>query len=306
VVEATIVVACATPPAEADATTIRIATGRPNGPFRAAGEALVRRYRAVLPNASPELVMTRGGPDNVAMLESEDADIAFAYANVAYAGFVGQMSDQTVPFERLRGMALLQTGALHVVSAPGSSGRRLEDLRGRRADFGGPASALAAALVLNAFGLNAQAIRVASTDGDDPSHLLRGDVSALFALGVPPMPSMQTALAGGARLLPVEGPHVDELLREYPFYSATVIHPETYAQVSKPVATIGINGVLLCRHDLDDQTVYQLTKALYESSSGIAVEPVLAWWLDESVGAATPVPLHPGAARYYRERELSR
>ena len=252
--------------------------------------------------------MTGGGRENVAMLESEDADIAFAYANVAYAGFVGQVSDQAVPFERLRGMALLQPGALHVVSAPGSSGRRLEDLRGRRADFGGPASAIAAELVLNAFGLNARAIRVASptTDLDDVSHLLRGDVSALFALGVPPMPSMQTALAGGARLLPVEGPHVDELLREYPFYSATVIHPQAYAQASEPVATIGINGVLLCRHDLDDQTVYLLTRALYGSSSGTAVEPVLARWLDESVGAATPVPLHPGAARYYRERELTR
>jgi TRAP-type uncharacterized transport system substrate-binding protein len=79
-----------------------------------------------------------------------------------------------------------------------------------------------------------------------------------------------------------------------------------YAELPAPVATIGINGVLLCRADLDDDVVFRLTKALYEGTGGSVVDPALAPWLDLGVGAATPVPLHPGAARYYRERELTR
>jgi TRAP-type uncharacterized transport system substrate-binding protein len=64
--------------------------------------------------------------------------------------------------------------------------------------------------------------------------------------------------------------------------------------------------VQLCRAELEDDLVYRLTKTLYEGPGESVVDPALVPWLDQAVGAATPVPLHPGAARYYRERELAR
>ena len=136
--------------------------------------------------------------------------------------------------------------------------------------------------------------------------MLQRQVDAIFVLGVPPVPAARAALAGGAHLVPVDGAAVDDLLRQYPFYSAMLLRPHMYSELPAPAVTIGINGVLLCRADLDDDLVYRLTKTLYEGPDGSAVDPALVPWLDLAVGAATPVPLHPGAARYYRERELER
>jgi TRAP transporter TAXI family solute receptor len=268
--------------------TIRFASGGPNGPFRAPGQALVTAYQKQLPEFDARVVLTQGSLDDVMALQRGEAEVAFSYADLAYAGFVGKLRDRTPPDEGLRGIALLQRAAVHVVAGHAASVHHIGDLRGRKADLGG-AAMLAARSVLTAFQLKPDAIQIAPRPADSVAALLHGDVDTIFLLGVPPIAAARTALAGGAHLIPVDGAAVDDLLRQYPFYSAILLRPQMYAELPAPVATIGINGVLLCRADLDDDVVFRLTKALYVG-----------------VGAATPVPLHPGAARYYRERELTR
>jgi TRAP transporter TAXI family solute receptor len=285
--------------------TIRFASGGPNGPFRAPGQALVTAYQKQLPEFDARVVLTQGSLDDVMALQRGEAEVAFSYADLAYAGFVGKLRDRTPPDEGLRGIALLQRAAVHVVAGHAASVHHIGDLRGRKADLGG-AAMLAARSVLTAFQLKPDAIQIAPRPADSVAALLHGDVDTIFLLGVPPIAAARTALAGGAHLIPVDGAAVDDLLRQYPFYSAILLRPQMYAELPAPVATIGINGVLLCRADLDDDVVFRLTKALYEGTGGSVVDPALAPWLDLGVGAATPVPLHPGAARYYRERELTR
>jgi TRAP-type uncharacterized transport system substrate-binding protein len=75
-----------------------------------------------------------------------------------------------------------------------------------------------------------------------------------------------------------------------------------YPKQSLPVRTIGVHSLLLCRVDLDEGLVYRLTKALFQSLAEQSNE--LLWSVDLDRAAATPIPLHAGAARYYREREL--
>jgi TRAP-type uncharacterized transport system substrate-binding protein len=71
------------------------------------------------------------------------------------------------------------------------------------------------------------------------------------------------------------------------------------------VHTIGVGSLLVCRSDLDEALVHDLTQRLFEIlpalSSQLALGPT-----DLEHAPATPIPLHDGAARYYRERELSR
>ena len=284
---------------------LRFATGGPNGPFRAPGQALVTAYQKRLPDFDARVVLTQGSLDDVMALQRGEAEVAFSYADLAYASFVGNLRNQAAAFEGLRGIALLQRAAVHVVAGPAASVRDIGDLRGRKADLGG-AAALAAQAVLTAFRLRPDGIQIAPRPADSVAALLHGDIDAIFLLGVPPIPAARTALKGGAHLIPVDGAAVDDLLRQYPFYSAILLRPQMYGELPAPVATIGINGVLLCRADLDDDVVFRLTKALYEGPGQSAVDPTLVPWLDLAVGAATPVPLHPGAARYYRERELTR
>jgi TRAP transporter TAXI family solute receptor len=257
------------------------------------------------PALAPEVIKSPGVVESLEMLERDEGDVAYSFTNVVYAGFVGQLAGQAAPYTRLRGIALLQRAALHVLVGPRSPVRVMEDLRGRRLKFSGPGAALVLTVesVLPAFGLDPGQIGPDGTSGPDiaGSELLEGD-DAFVVLGIPPAVPVTDAVKAGARLLPLKGQGVDRLLSDDPFYSAMLIPAETYPGLRGPVVTIGVNGVLVCRADLPDDLVYRLTKALYEGPTG--VEPSLAQWLEPSSGAATPIPLHPGAARYYREREL--
>ena len=247
-------------------------------------------YAAELTDLTPTVVKSEGVVDTLAMLENGTADLGYSFTNVAYTGFVGELPDQPAPFARLRAIALLQPAALHVLVERGSPVRAVEELGGKAFKFSGPGAALMLTVesVLPAFGL------------DDA--LVAENAGAQIVLGAPPSSTVQRALDAGARLLPVTGRRVEKLLREYPFYTAMVIPADTYRGPGGPVVTIGVNGVLVCRADLPDDLVYRLTKALYEGPMG--VQPALARWLEPAAGSATPIPLHAGAARYYREREL--
>lgn len=75
-----------------------------------------------------------------------------------------------------------------------------------------------------------------------------------------------------------------------------------YPRQPLPVRTIGVNSLLLCRAGLEEELVYRLTKALFQEVAETPTE--LLRLPDLGRAAATPIPLHAGAARYYREREL--
>jgi hypothetical protein len=85
----------------------------------------------------------------------------------------------------------------------------------------------------------------------------------------------------------------------YPYLKRTLIPQGTYPNLPEPVRTLGVDTLLVCRADLEDATVYSLLDA-YFATRPATTPPNL------ERAPATPIPLHPGAARYYRQRELSR
>jgi TRAP transporter TAXI family solute receptor len=270
--------------------------------------AMANLYGEAIPDPPRQVLKSRGVVESLEMLEAGEADVGYSLANVAYAGFIGQLPSQDAAFGHLRAMALLRPAALHVLVGPGSPVHAIEDLRGHTVKFSGPGAALAmtAEPVLAAYGLDPGGVGARDTSlPDTPDELLAGQLGALVMLGPPPISLVQTVLAAGGRLLPLQGPRSIGLLREHPFYNTVVLTADAYPELGEPVVTIGVNGVLLCRVDLADDLVYRLTKVLYEGPTGVAVHPALAQWLEPAAGPATPIPLHPGAARYYRERELS-
>jgi TRAP-type uncharacterized transport system substrate-binding protein len=85
----------------------------------------------------------------------------------------------------------------------------------------------------------------------------------------------------------------------YPYLKRTLISRGTYPNQPEPVRTLSVDTLLVCRAELDDDVVYRFLDAYF------ATRPVMTPPnLDRA--PATPIPLHPGAARYYRQRELSR
>ena len=230
-------------------------------------------------------------------------DVSVALADAAYLGYTGQLEEAPGPFDQLRGMAVLDLNTLHLLVGTNTHIHSIDQLKGRHVALGptGSSGAVIAETLLKANGL-----MVAGVRGERVSHLeaverlATRDFDAAFVIQIPGNGPVMQATRGGARLLDVDGPLIEEIRQHRPYLRRTLIPKGVYPGQDKPIRTIGVDRVLICRADVPEGIVYRLLDA-YFSARPEGTPPA-----DLERAPATPLPLHPGAARYYRQRELSR
>jgi len=286
---------------------IRLSTGLPGAFFNPLGAALLGAYSKALPDMAFEVVPSGGAVENLGLLQRGAADLGFAFADVTYLAFVGRLDEDPQPFDRLRGVAILQLTTIHVLIRPGSGITSIEQLRGRRVALGpsGSGTAISAKVLLEAFGVPIGEVRGQHLPFlDSANGVVRGDLDAAFISAGYPAESVLTATRRGAHLLEVSGPVVERLRTNYPFLRVALIPAGTYPPFRGPVHTVGIDTLIACSADLSEAVVYSLTRTLFDVLPQMATKVDALRRMDLARAPATPIPLHGGAARYYREREL--
>jgi len=296
--------ACARTSAAPTRPVIRIGTGAQRGNYFPVGVALAHTFAAAMPDVDVEVKVTGGTMANLDALQTGSADVVFSFADVAYAAYVGGPGDQPQPFSGLRALALLQLLPVQLVVSDRSPVHDIRDLPGRKVIYVGGGTGTPAERILKAYGVDPRSILLQPTRSVEESiaDLSSGRLDAMFVLSRYPVDNVSGALEQGSHLMPLTGDPIERLHREYPFFRPMLIAGGTYPKQTMPVRTIGVHSLLLCRVDLDEGLVYRLTKALFQSLADQSNE--LLWSVDLDRAAATPIPLHAGAARYYREREL--
>jgi hypothetical protein len=284
---------------------IRLTTGTPGARFHPLGQALARVYADALPATEIRVLESDGSIANVEALQHGDADVGLSYADVAYMAHVGRLGRREGAFADLRGIAVLELAPVHLVVREGSSIIDAAGLRGKRVAVGptGSGSALTAQTVLRALGLGQTAEAVEPLKYNEAAaRLVAGTVDALFVTGSDPVDAVRAATESGARILPLGGAAIEQLRHDYPFFRPTVIRGGTYPGHPESIRTIGVDNLLVCRRGLDEATVHDLTERFFTRVASMAILS----GLDLEQAPAVPIPLHDGAARYYRERELTR
>jgi TRAP transporter TAXI family solute receptor len=204
--------------------------------------------------------------------------------------------------DHLRGVATLVTLPFQAAVRGSLAIDSVRSLKGRPVGVGPPGSAcpLTADLVLHAYGLSLQDLDIHALPYDAASRaLIDGTLDAAFYCGGYPYGPVVTAVAGGARVLEITGAPIEQLHANDPYVKMMSIPAGVYRNAER-IRTIGVDGLVATRSTLSEGDVYKMTKAFYQAL------PRLNLRLDPSRAPATSVPLHPGAARYYREQELLR
>jgi len=258
---------------------------------------------ARVPHIGLEITSEGGSSINSLIdLHQKKTDMSGALADVAYLAYNGQLEEIGAPFSELRGMAVTGLNTIHLLAGPGANIESLRDLKGLRISLGAPGSsvALITPRMLQVHGIQPGDIRATRVPNTELVQLLeRGEIDAAVSAFTVPGNQVVAAAMKGVRLIDIEGPPIEELRTQYPYLKGTLIPAGTYPNQSKPVRTIGVDSVLVCRADLDEDTVYDLLDAYFATRPAMT-PPNL------ERAPATPIPLHAGAARYYRQRELAR
>lgn len=277
-------------------TRLRIATGGPTGVYSKLGGALASAWEAQLGLAESDVQFTDGSRENIGRLVDGRADVAISAADVAAEPTTGQ--------HKVLALARIYDDYLHVVYRAGLGIGSLSDLAGKRVSVGTPNSgtAVIAKRVLKVTGLPTQILEF---NLDDSIALLRrGEVDAFFWSGGLPTGAI-TALAEEGLLQLIDlADELPAIRKQFPIYNASSIPAATYGTATA-VTTLAVPNFLLVTDAMSDDMAEALVSGMFTARAELVRANPAAQAIDVLPGIETdPVPLHPGALRYYRDADI--
>ncbi|SCE68008.1 hypothetical protein GA0070618_0109 [Micromonospora echinospora] len=277
---------------------IRIATGSPTAVYHAFGESLATILNRELPGVQASVVVTAASAENVHLVATGSAELGFTQADV--------LSGAPNAHPGVVAVARVYDDLLHLVTTAGSPVRTLADLRGRRVSVGAPGSGtgITAGRLLDVAGLDGGVVRRERLGLDDSVSALReGRLDAFFFSGGLPVRAIeQLAGATGIRLVDL-GEWTEPLRRSHrEVYVSRDIPSSAYG--ADPVTTVANPNYLVVGADVPEALVREVTRLLMERREELAAaHPAAGRMSARSAIATVPLPLHPGAAAWYRENK---
>ncbi|MGD9905943.1 MAG: TAXI family TRAP transporter solute-binding subunit [Vicinamibacterales bacterium] len=287
---------------------IRFAVGSSDSVFAIVGAALAAAY-----NAHPGLaVATRESLNSQASadaLERGEVDLALEGARTSYLAYRRGTPGHPQPHRKLRALAVLFPTVVHIAARRDLDISNVSDLRGRRVYVGerGSPTEGASRAVLSSHGLSFDDIQPFFDRARALEDFRAGRLDGLiFFFPIEQADGIAMMRGGGATLVPLDPRSLEAIRSRDPLLKPAAIPAGAYDGQLAPVPTVGSDVLLVSREDLDEDLVYTLTRTLFESAGGLRRAHRAAGFIDPGRGPGAPIPLHRGAARYYRERQLLR
>ncbi|GAB4465454.1 MAG: TAXI family TRAP transporter solute-binding subunit [Burkholderiaceae bacterium] len=295
--------------AHAQQKFVNILTGGQSGVYYPLGVALSQIYGKAMPDAKVQVQSTKASVENLNLLQAGRGELAFtlgdslsdAWKGVEDAGF-------KTPLKKLRAVAGIYSNYIQIVASAESGIKTLADLKGKRISVGAPRSGteLNARAILKAAGLSYQDFaKVEYLPFGESVELMKNrqlDVTLQSAgLGVASIRDLSTSIK--IVVVPIPAEVVAKV--GDPAYQPGTIPANTYTNQTDAVPTAAIKNFLVTHDGVPADTVYTMTKALFDNLDQLIAAHSAAKGIGKADAAkGLPVPLHPGAERYYREAGL--
>ncbi|MFI4903324.1 MAG: TAXI family TRAP transporter solute-binding subunit [Burkholderiales bacterium] len=305
VVAAAAVVAVATPAPAAD-QFINVLTGGTSGVYYPLGVALGGVIGKAMPGVKTSVQATKASVENLNLLQAGRGEIAFTLGDSLSDAWKGnEDAGFKAPLTKLRGIAAIYPNYIQIVATKDSGIRTLADLKGKRVSVGAPKSGteLNARVIFKAAGLDYKDFsKVEYLPFGESVELMKNrqlDVTLQSAgLGVSSLRDL--AISVPTVVVPIPADIVKKT--NDPAYVVATIPAKTYEGQDEDVQTAAVQNFLVTHDGVSDDTVYQMTKALWTNLDQLVAAHSAAKAIKLSNAlAGMPIPLHPGAAKYYKE-----
>jgi uncharacterized protein len=283
-----------------------VLTGSTSGVYYPLGNALSAIVTKSIPRTRATVQVTQGSVENLRLLNDSDGEIAFTLGDALSDAWKGNPeAGFKAPLNKLRGVAAIYRNYVQLVASATSGVRSLEDLKGKRVSVGPRQSGteLNARAVLGAAGISyADLGRVDYLPfGQSAKMIERGELDATLqsaGLGVDSIRQLSSGTS--VSIVPIPAAVVARIGN--PVYVPAAIPARTYEGQTEDVPTASVANFLVTREGVSADMVYALTKALFGNLGQLVdTHPAAKGIRIEDALAGMPLPLHPGAERYYRE-----
>ena len=287
---------------------INILTGGTSGVYYPLGVALSKIYSENMTNVKVQVQSTKASVENLNLLQQGRGEIAFALGDSVKSAWEG---DKEAGFpkklDKLRAIAAIYPNYVQIVASKSSGIKTFADLKGHSLSVGAPKSGteLNARRIFDAMGMSYKDLSKTEylSFGESVELMKNRQLDATLqsaGLGVASIKDLASSI-------PVQVVAVPKSVAEKlgaPFIAAD-IPAGTYDGQDKAVPTLAITNILVTRADVSDDEAYQMTKQLFEHLPDMVAAHSAAKAISlEKAATGLPIPLHPGAMRYYKEKGL--
>jgi len=283
---------------------VRMATGGSTGTYYAFGTA-VGQILNEKTGISISVQSTGASKANIQLIDAGEVELAIVQNDVmdyAWRGVDLFNGEKTNSFASMAG---LYAEVCQVVVSAASGIKNIADLRGKEVSVGDAGSGVEfnARQILEAYGITFEQIGKHNLSFGASADALRDNkIDAFFCVAGAPTPAIiDLATNRDIVILEIDDAHAAQLITKYPFYTKFPIPGGSYKGQDR-VQTVAVKATFIVSNKLSEDTVYKLTKNLFESKAQIEAAHVKGTELSPSYAVdGISVPFHPGAQKYFRE-----
>ena len=298
--------------ASVSAQNISIATGGTGGVYYPMGGGLASVLSSKVPGMSATAEVTGGSVDNLNLIGTGKPYVGFSMADAAKDAqigegkFVGKKVD-------LRTLVVLYPNLMHVVTVDSTGIKSMKDLKGKRISTGAPGSAteVMAFRLLEAAGLDKDkdVKRERLSVAESVNAIKDRKIDAFFWVGgLPTAAVTDLANTPGTKIVMVDtGEEVAAMNKKYGnLYFVTTIPKATYSCMAKDNKVAAVANILVVNANMPDDQAYKIVKAIFDNKLELVRthQEFMSVSLENQKTKSTPVDFHPGALKYFKEKNV--
>jgi len=282
-----------------------ISTGSLGGTFFPIGTGIAYIIKNNVEGVNVIAEQSGGARENTFLVSDKKTDFGITNPDLAYYAYHGIENYENK-------LNIVAIGSLHgstfqIITLPGSGIKSVEDMRGKPIAIGpaGSGSNNITQIVLQAYGLSMNDIvpsYLGQTDG--VTALKDGRVKAVAVLaGRPTASLLELRATRKFEIVEISNSILDKVESEKPYFKHTTV-PSSVYDLDEDYGGLETLNVLITHPSLDKDFIYNVTKAIYENLDVLADYHVVAKSIKLDSAAKVPIPLHPGAEKYFKEKGM--
>ncbi|QHQ35184.1 TAXI family TRAP transporter solute-binding subunit [Algicella marina] len=303
--------AVSTVAAQAQEKFITIGTGGQTGVYFVVGQSICRLVNRGSADHGLKCTApsTGGSIANINAIKAGDMDMGVAQSDWQFHAYNGSSQFEGDAFDKERAVFSVHGEPFTVIARADAGIETFDDLKGKRVNIGNPGSGQRATMevVMDALGWTLDDFALASELKPAEQAAALGDnkVDAIiYTVGHPNGSIQEATTTVDAVLVPVTGDAIDALIADNPYYAQATIPGGMYKGTDSDVTTFGVKATFVTSDDVEEDTVYQVVKAVFDNFDRFKrLHPAFENLKEEEmIKDGLSAPLHSGAEKYYKEK----
>ena len=298
--------------AHAQQKTMSIGTGGTGGVYYPLGGAVANVLSKNLPNVQATAEVTGGSVDNLKLIGAGKSELGFTMADAALDALKGEDKFKSGKLP-LQALLVVYPNRMHVVTVEGTGIQTMADLKGKRVSTGSPGSAteVMAFRVIEAAGLDKDKDMKRERLGvaESVNAIKDRKIDAFFWVGgIPTAAVTDLAATPGLKMKLIDhGDLAEKMNAKYgKLYSPSKIKAGSYPGYDKDNSITEVWNLIVTGDKMSNEDAYTIVKTLVEKKADIVAvhKEAESFSLDNQVQERSPIPFHPGALKYFKEKGI--